>query len=310
MNCKRIILPGGALLLALTLGPRPASGAAGQSGFSLLKLGISGEGVALADAMTASTRGAAGTMYNPAGILRGLLPESAADIMVTHREWIQDTRLEYLAASVRFDAENALGLSLQSATVSDIEIRTRPGPSEGTFTARTFVLGLSYARAIEPDLRIGATVKMVYQKILVDDGAGFGVDIGAQYDTGLDGLSLGAAIANIGSGGTLRTEKTTLPALGRLGGAYRFAPMEDATVAFMGDLVSVFPDKQTFVNLGGEVRFRQLVAVRGGYQLGSEGRGFSAGLGIAYGIVAVDYAYAPLSLDLGNTHTISVAVSF
>jgi hypothetical protein len=309
MNGARLSLVGGAILLALGLRPLPAFGAAGQTGFSLLKLGVSGEGVALGDAMTAASRGAASTAYNPAGMLRGLLPESAADVMFTHREWIQDTRLEFLAACIRFDAENALGISLQTATVSDIEIRTRPGPAEGTFTARTFVLGLSYARALDTDLRIGATVKMVYQKILVDDGAGFGLDVGVQYDTGLDGLSLGASVANLGSGGTLREEKSSLPALGRIGGIYRFSPMENAAVAVMGDVVSVFPDKQTFVNLGGELRFQELVAVRGGYQLGSEGRGFSAGLGIAYGIVAVDYAYAPLSLDLGNTHTISVSVS-
>ena len=297
-----------ALVCALLFCNMPASGAAGQSGFSLLKLGVSGEGVALADAMS-TAGGAAAAIYNPSGLARPLAGGKSAQIIFTHREWVQDTRTEFLGASVHLDDENALGVSLQSSTIGEIQIRTRPGPPEGTFTARTFALGISYARALETDLRVGATLRMLYQKILVDDATGLGVDLGAQYDTGLDGLSLGAALANIGSGGTMREEKTTLPTLARLGGAYRFSLTDvSSEVALAGDLVSVFPDKQSFFNVGGEIRFQDLVAVRGGYQFGSEGRGFSAGLGVSYGIVTLDYAYAPLSSDLGNTHTISLLI--
>jgi hypothetical protein len=285
-----------------------ASGEAGRSGFSLLKLGVSGEGIALADAMSAAAHGASATVYNPAGLIQGLPGTTSAELMFTHREWVQDTRIEYLGADVQLDDENALGVALQSATVGNIEIRTRPGTPEGTFTARTFVLGISYARALDQNLRIGATVKMLYQKLLVDDGTGFGVDLGVQYDTDIDGLSLGAAVANIGTGGTLRTEKTTLPTFARMGGAYRLAPAEHLEAAVMVDFFSVFPDKQSFFNVGGEISFQELVTLRGGYQFGSEGRGFMAGLGVAYGIVSLDYAYAPLSMDLGKTHTVTISV--
>jgi hypothetical protein len=85
--------------------------------------------------------------------------------------------------------------------------------------------------------------------------------------------------------------------------------MEQFALTLSGDGVEVFPDNQAFFNLGGELRYEELVAFRSGYQFGSKGRGFSAGLGVTYGIVTLDYAYAPLSLDLGNTHTISVSVS-
>lgn len=299
---------GVAALLACTLllGTQRASSAAGQSGFAQLKLGVSGEGAALADAM--STRGgAAATMINPAGLLAPLPDGNSAQLMFSHREWVKDARTEFLGANVRLDESQALGFSLLSSTVGEIEIRTRPGPPEGTFTARTFALGLSYARALQADLRVGATVRMLYQKILVDDGTGWGVDFGAQYDPGPEGLTVAAALANLGNGGKLREEKTTLPSLARLGAAYHFPLAEiSAEAAVMGDLVRVFPDRASFLNAGAEMQFQNVVAVRAGYQIGSEGRGFSAGLGVMYGIVTIDYAYAPLSFDLGNTHTISL----
>jgi hypothetical protein len=107
----------------------------------------------------------------------------------------------------------------------------------------------------------------------------------------------------------LRSEKTKLPTLLRIGPAYA---MDVAgilsTLTLASDLVHIFPEKQTYVNVGGELAFDQTFAARTGYEFGSQGRGFSAGVGVNYGILSVDYAYAPLSSDLGNTHTISLAI--
>jgi hypothetical protein len=46
--------------------------------------------------------------------------------------------------------------------------------------------------------------------------------------------------------------------------------------------------------------------LRFGYQTGIDTRGFSAGMGIRYSIVTIDYAYVPFSLQVGNSHLISI----
>ena len=51
------------------------------------------------------------------------------------------------------------------------------------------------------------------------------------------------------------------------------------------------------------------VAARGGYQFGSDGRGLTLGVGISYGILVLDYAFAKISSDLGDAHTISLALN-
>ena len=145
----------------------------------------------------------------------------------------------------------------------------------------------------------------------MDEGSGVAADLGAIWNTPVDSLSIGAALSNLGSMGVLRAEKTTLPALLRIGPAYSLKMDTEGlggTVAL--DFVRIIPEKRNYVNAGGELTLTRMVAVRGGYQFGSEGRGLTLGAGIAYGIVVLDYAYARISADLGDAHTISLALNF
>jgi hypothetical protein len=282
----------------------------GQSGMAFLKLGVSGRGTGMADAGSAIVSGAAATYYNPAGLIPGGASPAASQLMFMHREWIQDTRMEFLGASIALDDDNALGASINSTTVSDIEIRTRPGPADGTFTSREFSVGLSYAHRFTPDLRIGVTGKFLYQKIFVDEGSGYAADLGAIWKSPVDSLTIGAALCNLGSMGALRSEKTTLPALLRAGPAYTFRVAEDQIEAILAaDFVRIFPEQRNYLNTGAELRFNTFIAARGGYQFGSEGRGLSLGVGISYGMLVLDYAFAKISSDLGDAHTISLALN-
>ena len=227
-----------------------------------------------------------------------------------HREWIQDTQTEFLGASADLGSGQAIGLSINSTSVSDIEIRTRPGLPEGTFTSRDYAIGVSYAQQISANVDVGATGKFLYEKILVDEASGFGIDLGAQYKTPVEHLSAGLVIANLGGMSNLKNESTSLPTLARVGGAYSDSlPAFSSEFTLASDYKLVFPTSQSIVAVGGEIVFEKTLAVRAGYTFGSEGRKFSAGIGVKYGVVGLDYAYAPLASDLGNAHTFSLFVN-
>src|SRR5512140_2498912 len=198
----------------------PLFGQIGNSGMASLKLGVSGRGVSMGDAMSAIVQGAAATYYNPAGLLSSSQEGTATQLMFMHKEWIQDTRSEFLGAAMPLGQRSALGVSVVTTTVSDIEVRLRPGPPDATFDARDFSAGLSYAQGIGEDIRLGVTAKFLYEKILVDETSGFGVDVGAQVKTPIENLVAGAVLANIGTMSQLQSEKITLPALFRIGPAY------------------------------------------------------------------------------------------
>jgi hypothetical protein len=300
-----------ALTLAVLLTPDPGRAQAGDAGFAFLKLGVSGRGVALADAMTAGAAGAAAAHYNPAGLLAPMREGTAVEALFMHRTWIEDTRLSWLGAAVRLGETDALGFSLSTLTVPGIEVRTRPGPAEASFDARNLLLGASWARRFSGSVRAGITAKLLYQKLLVDESTGFGVDAGVQVNPGIEGLTLGAAMANLGTGGTMREESTTLPALLRAGGMWQ-TPVEavNADLRLALDVVQNLPAALTSLSVGAEAVVDRLVAVRAGYQAGETVRGLSLGLGVAYSPVTVDYAFAPLREEFGGTHTISLALTF
>jgi hypothetical protein len=284
---------------------------AGSSGLSFLKLGVSGQGVALGDAVTAGISGAAAAHYNPAGLAAPNSHATSTQLLVMHKEWVQDTRTQFLGASVFLGERSALGFGVNSTTVSDVEIRTRPGTPEGTFTARSAAFSLSYAQQFADDLRLGATAKFLYEKILVDEASGFGFDIGMQWQTPVDQLSVGAVVANLGSTNPLRNESTRLPSMLRVGSAYalRFGEIP-SVLNFSMDFNHVFPDSKSILAAGTEFLFEKTVAGRVGYQFGADTRGFSAGAGVTYGIFTLDYAFGSLSSDLGSTHTISLNFHF
>lgn len=309
----RCILLRSALVTVLLVACAPgfsAHAGGGAAGMAFLKLGVSPQGVAMGDALTASAAGAAGTYYNPAGILERASAPHAPSVMAMHKEWIQDTRTQFLGVAFGLADGHALGISVNTTTIADIEIRTRPGEAQGTFTARDLAVGLSYAHRITDDIRAGISVRYLYEQILVDDAAGFAGDVGLQYDTPLEGLTAGIAIANIGSMNAMRAEEVRLPTLARFGVAMPFEVAAiDARVLLAADGLHLFREGRTLAAFGAECMFLSSFAVRAGYQAGSEGRGLSLGGGVRYGIITLDYAYSKLATALGNGHTIALSLT-
>jgi hypothetical protein len=285
-----------------------AYGGTGSSGMAFLKLGVSGRSVAMGDAMAASVSGAAATHFNPAGLMSRDAAENA-DLLFMHKEWIQDTRTEFLGARVGISDPVALGFSVNTTTVSDIELRTRPGPAEGTFTSRYLAVGVSGAYRISDAVSAGITTRFLYEEILVDDASGIGIDLGLQYATPVEGLSVGVVLANLGTMGNLRNEPSQLPTLMRAGGAFTL-PVEalHGALILAADGLFMFPESRSLLNAGAELAVEGIFMARAGYQAGSEGRGLSLGGGIRHGIFALDYAFSRLNGNLGSGHTISMAV--
>ncbi len=101
-------------LFILGVSVQTATAEGGASGMAFLKLGISARGVAMADAMAASVTGASATYYNPAGLIPGGEVSETAEISLMHKEWIQNTRTEFLGAAVGLGTDNAIGFSLNT----------------------------------------------------------------------------------------------------------------------------------------------------------------------------------------------------
>jgi hypothetical protein len=53
-----------------------------------------------------------------------------------------------------------------------------------------------------------------------------------------------------------------------------------------------------------------MVAVRAGYKAGYDSQGATFGLGVTYHEISVDYAFLPVTNDLGDNHRFGLGFSF
>lgn len=289
----------------MLIAPTFIFGQAGQSGLTFLQLGVGGRSLAMGEAYSAIASDPSATYYNPAALSTSDDPQ----ILLMHKEWIQDAKTEFIGVSTPL-GPFAIGVSINSTNVDDIELRSIPGPAIGTFSSHDAAIGFSAAYNIDQSLSIGATAKYLYEKIYVDETTGAGFDIGALYKTPWS-VQFAAAVSNLGSMNVYQTEAPVLPRLVRVGGAYEtYIQNLDATLTLATDVVTVTEENQSHVNLGAEFEYRHSFAVRAGYQTGYEARSFSTGIGVHYGLFCVDYAFVPFRYDLGTTHTLSLNIDF
>jgi hypothetical protein len=296
-------------LLMITLLPLAALGEpyseAGTAGLAFLKLGIGARATGMGEAFVAVSDDATALYWNPAGICQ----LQGSQLTMMHAEWFQDIRFEYLGAVLSRDT-HAYGLSLTLNTVAQIERRVKASDQPlGIFSSHDLALALSYARKIGSRWNLGGSLKVLYEKIHLDDGWGWAVDAGFQYDTFVDGLTAGGSILNLGPKMKLRSEKFSLPAIYKLGLSYRpgLLSFQSTDVTLAMDL-SKPADNRLRVHSGGELRLYDLVALRCGYQTGYDEKGLSTGLGFRQKRFRIDYAFVPYSSDLNDTHRISLGI--
>jgi len=279
---------------------------AGNTGLAFLKFGYGARNIAMGDAGSSASNDLSALYYNPSRLVS--FEENQA--MFMHSEWIQDVTSE--VGGIKWNMFNlpwAVGFNVTS--VADIEVRERPGDAISSFNANYFSLSLSTGFKVIKDLDFGTTVKYIYEGILNDQSAGYGLDFGLNYFTPIRGLTASTVIRNIGSMNSLNVVGTKLPLDFRLGGAYNYN-LQSSKLDFIvvGEFQKYLDNDDIHFNTGAEAVYNETFAARVGYQTGYEARGFTAGIGIEWGSLRFDYAYTPFSLGLGNANQFSLQFSF
>ncbi|RPI01392.1 MAG: PorV/PorQ family protein [Ignavibacteriae bacterium] len=241
---------------------------------------------------------------NPAN----LADRHSTGVFFSHTEWIQDIRTECLSIA----APSSLGvfsLSVDNTSIDGIEFRTVPGPAAGTFASQFTSFQLTYGVEVTRNLSIGIAPKYLYEKIFVDESTGYGLDAGIIYSTPMEGLRLGCSLTNMGSLSAFRNDRIDLPSQIRFGGTYAF-DWDVMVFRVATTFSSGFGSSVNSTSVGGEATYDRALTLRLGYLSGIDTRGFSAGIGIRYSVIMIDYAYIPFSLQVGNSHLISIGLDF
>jgi len=305
-----------------------------------LKIEPSSRLVAMGNAGTSLSNEASAAFYNPAslGSIQGM------DIQFTHNQWLADIKFNYATAAFNVEGLGTFALQVTSLNSGDIEVRTveREKNSGLYYDVTNISLGIAYGILLTDRVSAGAAVNYIQETIYNTSLTTFALNFGVQYQTTIEGLSIGASVSNFGPRASydgrdihfnydsdpevhgnhpglpaeLRMGSFGLPTLFRVGVSYSLALTDWNQLVISSDALHT-NDNTERINIGGEWLFLNTFAVRGGYRdlflKDSEG-GLVLGAGAKVGFtgstrISFDYAWADYG-RLNNTHRFTVGIHF
>jgi hypothetical protein len=304
-----------------------------------LSVSLDARSAGMGNAMTANDQFSSMAMfYNPASM--GFLDEKA-NVALGRASWIVDINYNYGALAVRPSEGKygIFGLNVVAVDYGDFEGTIRSDneagyESVGSFSPSALSVGLGYSLAVSDRFSFGGNAKYVNEDLgsaaVRRQGSSvqseeysvntFAFDFGILYKTGFKSLNFGMTARNFASDVKYNEDSFELPLTFRIGLSMNlidFTNMNKDKHAFLFSVDTERPrDFQEHVNLGAEYLFSNLLALRGGYALGTSNdaeEGFSLGAGLktklgAQGGLAVDYAYTEFGVfDNVNRFTFSFA---
>jgi hypothetical protein len=281
----------------------------GTTGFAWLKASSDAEISAAGETMAARD-GDAGLFVQPAaiaGIERPMLKLSFVNHYV-------DTQYGTVGLARRF-GDRFLGFRLTYVDYGDFAETNSAGERTGTFSAGDMGFSFNVGRQARDDLKLGATVSYLTSKISDFTAQAVTLDLGAIYTPPFEGLTVGAALMNIGrvTHGYADSDALKLPVYLTVG-ARKVLPHSPFTL--FADVT--FPnDNDTAYGFGIEANLKDRLFLFAGtrsrsdidLQMQKSKTDFSAirtfGFGLALEHVRFNYSYCP-DENLETVHKITL----
>jgi hypothetical protein len=269
-------------------------------------VGSGSRAAAMGEAFTAVDGDAGAPYFNPA-LAAG---SQGTEFSLMHVAYLTDGAMEHVSVVTR-SGELRLGLGIYLGQTRDIQ-RRGPDPSAeplGTFDDHNFTLSAFWAHPVGQRIAVGNAIKWAYQKLDIESASALAADLGITYMV-FPEMTVGASVRNLGTRPKFIDKAYDLPREFRVGAAY--SPLVESRLR--GVIISVdfiiphWGEKSSKFNFGGEYTYQNLVAIRTGYGINYDTRGFSIGGGLKYRHYFFDYAYVPSTSELNDTHRMTLRI--
>ncbi|MBU1261618.1 PorV/PorQ family protein [bacterium] len=279
----------------------------GETASAFLKLGAGARAAGMGDAYCSVADDATAVYWNPAGLSR-VEEKEGTFMFLRPMTAVPDLAMSYIGLAIPA-TYGKFGGAITYYGYGEMDEIT--GEKDGnpvknkTWEAYDFACSFSFAKDVNKDTALGATLKIVNGKIAESSAIAFACDFGLLHKT--KGLAIGAVIKNVGSSMEYEKEGFDLPLSVKTGVSYKLLKLP---LLLSSDLT--FPnDNKTHLNFGAEYSSREIFSLRCGYKSGpeNEGKGFTLGAGMKPGLYSFDYAYQTFA-KLGDAHRISLSAKF
>jgi hypothetical protein len=293
-------------LVLLAAGPARA-GEPGSAQALFLRFGLGARAAGMGEAYVAVAEDASSVFWNP-GAMPAVLGTHAT---LAHSEYFLSLRFEQ-AAVTHETSWGTFGFMFTGLYMDDME-RREAFPTAvplGEFGAYDVAFALAYGRYLVPNTAVGISLKPIYQRIDELSASGFAVDAGVYHVSRIPGVKLAAVAANLGPPMKFDVEEYALPRYVKVGGSW-----ESEVAALDGRVLitldAMFPnDDGVREHIGAEYSYRRMFSLRAGYKAGYDSQGATFGFGVVHREMSLDYAFLPVSNDLGDGHRFGLGFGF
>jgi len=303
---------------------------AGTSAYTFLKIGTGAKSQGLAGAFVGLADDETALYYNPAGLTcKNESHELYDDLLdkpvnaprnnrftTSYINYLLDFQYGFLGYVRRLDNRTSAGVSISYQNYGTFNRLNSLGDKTGTFGASDFAFGLTFSKAVNEKVSLGATGKFIYESIADYSSDGIAFDLGMMYINS-GGTRLGFALTNLGAqlSGLTPAHKDPMPTKAALGFSHQ---LRGLPFVFSGETGKPF-DADFYFALGMEVISLKPFFFRVGwtsagrdYKIGTDSdilAGFAGGFGYTYKYYTLDYSYSSYA-DLGNVHRVTFGAGF
>lgn len=316
MNKKLLIVLTAALLLSMF----STIAADNNHIFPWMRMGLGAKAMAMGGTGTAFMDNITAAYWNPAA----LASVKRAQFAMMYTDMGLDRMHNFAALGTSFKY-GYVALSWINASVSDFEGYDEIGNPTGSFDMNDHNIGLSLALG-PGNFKFGLSAKMYMSKIDDDSQTGFGTDLGIVWDIN-DYLSLGVMARDLYA----EIDKNEIPAQYALGLAVHpiygvtFATdlkqekhADDVTVHIGAEYwTGVGKDTEigsshSAINLEEKTKWDEILSnTQGGIRLGVNDGSFTAGFGLRFKMLEMNYAYLTEKTEgFDNSHQFSLILRF
>ena len=277
---------------------------AGKYGYQFLDISTNPVSLSLAGRGISSSSELASFLRQPASSTI----EAHKSIGASHIIWLADTSCDNLYYSWS-NRKSHFGLAFRSLDYGELEIRDDNGMLIGHYSPLDIDLLGNYAKRLTPSLYAGVNAGIAYEKLDTDSSLGLHTDLGVTWLTPIAGTQFNLSVRNLGVSSAMDEERTLFaPSLEM--DLSKSINYQNTDITFeLSGIKAVDENWKAAVSSEIEL-FQRLLALRIGYKINYDAENLTAGLGLNWKNLSIDYGWGSFSDHLNNVHSFGLSYHF
>jgi hypothetical protein len=276
---------------------------AGQYGYQFLDIGNNPVSLALAGRGISSSSNLASFLRQPASALT----DSHRSLGANHMMWLEDTAYNAIHYSYS-DRKKHFGLALRGLDYGELEIRDDNGVLIGYYSPLDIDLMANYALRVTPSLYAGLNAGIAYEKLDTDSSLGIHSDLGATWLPPIADTQMNLAVRNLGISSAMNEERTLFAPSLEIDISKRIDFTQTSLNLELGGTKAI--DEHWKATVSAELTLFDMVMLRAGYKLNYDAEDLTAGLGLRWKRLGIDYGWASYSNHLNDVHSFGLSYFF